>query len=84
MLPNSPGAGGGDTGGGSAAGCLDTMPAAGFWIPLRGMLELCRGLIGHIGPTKTSELKTTSSAPGSCRYQPICTPVGTRQLSPQK
>ena len=41
-----------------------------FWIPWRGMLELCRGLIGHIGPTKTSELKTTSSAPGSCRYQP--------------
>jgi hypothetical protein len=73
ILPNTPGAGGGDTGGGSAAGCSDTGRRL-FWIPWRGMLGFCRGLIGHIGPTKTSELKTTSSAPGSCRYQPIALP----------
>jgi hypothetical protein len=48
--------------------------AAGFLDTVEGMLGFCRGLIGHIGPTKTSELKTTSSAPGSCRYQPIALP----------
>jgi hypothetical protein len=39
-----------------------------------GCWGFCRGLIGHILPTKASELKTTSSAPGSCHYQPIALP----------
>jgi hypothetical protein len=43
-----------------------------FWILWRRMCEFCRGVIGHIGPTKTSELITTT--PGSCRYQPIALP----------
>ncbi len=39
----------------------------------RGCWGFCRGL-GHIGPTKTSELKTTSNGAGSCRNQPIALP----------
>jgi hypothetical protein len=56
-----------DTGGHKAdRGLLDTV---------EGHVQFCRGVIGHIGPTKTSELNNDKrSAPGSCRYQPIALP----------
>ena len=53
-----------DTGGGFAAGCLDTMATAGFLDTVEEGVEFC--------PTKTSELTTTT--PGSCAYQLIALP----------
>jgi hypothetical protein len=82
--PEQPGAGGGDTGGGSAAGCLDPMAAAGF-------LDTVEGDVGALPWTdwthrthKNQRTENDKQRSWVVSLSTDCTPVGTRQLSPQK
>ena len=69
---------------GSAAGCLDAMAAAGFLDTVEGMLGVLPWTDWTHRTHKNQRTENDKQRSWVVSLPTDCTPVGTRQLSPQK